>query len=424
MKLSIQISKVQASTLVISLITITLLMISLVAYLGLVSFEVRKASRSENWNMALTVAEAGIEEGHAHLTRNGLTNLVSNGWVSAGANTVTKTRHLGSNYFTTTIISNNFARIVSKGAAWIPGGAGSNFVSRTVEVIEKNPGILKNALLLLNTVSGNGGNAIVDSFSSTNGPYTLANRRDHGNILCLGMTPGCVDIGNSLVYGKISTLSSGSVAIQNGAVGDTNWNSTQTGIEPGWVDNALRPFTVPDSPIAAFVGVAPDKGKYAGTNYAFILGNGKYYLDKLRLSGQGNMIVTGNAELRISSDITITGQGGVFVLSNASLTIYMDGQSASIGGLGIVNYNGIASKYLYYGSTNNTDIKLSGNGDLYGIYYAPQANITLSGNGSLSGAFVAKSLNNVGGASIHYDEELSKLDVGNYEWTIESWAEL
>lgn len=62
--------------------------------------------------------------------------------------------------------------------------------------------------------------------------------------------------------------------------------------------------------------------------------------------------------------------------------------------------------------------------DFYGVYYAPQADIKISGNGSLSGAFVANSVNNVGGASIHYDEELAKLDVGNYEWLIQSWNEL
>jgi hypothetical protein len=81
-------------------------------------------------------------------------------------------------------------------------------------------------------------------------------------------------------------------------------------------------------------------------------------------------------------------------------------------------------KILFYGSTNNTDLQISGNGGFYGIYYAPQANLTVTGNGTYTGAFVANTLYNKGNANIHYDEELAKLDVGNYEWTIASWNEL
>jgi hypothetical protein len=424
MKSSLYNHEEEASVLVVALLTITVLMVSMGAFLGLVSYQLRSDTRSECWNMAIAVAEAGVEEGHAHLNQNGLSNLVSNGWMSTGSNTVFKTRRLGSNYFSVTIFSNRLARIVSQGAIWVPASTGSNYVTRKVEVTVKNPGILRNALLLLGSVGGNGGNTIIDSFSSTNGAYTLATRRDNADIQCLGANPGCVDVGNSQVYGKINTLPTGSVICANGAVGDTNWIATQTGIEPGWVDNSMRVFTLPDSPVATFTGSFPDRGSYQGTNYTYVLGTGKYYLSSLNLSGQGNMIVTGDAQLRISTSIKIAGQGCIIIASNASLTIYMEGSSASLSGLGIINQNGLASKYMFYGSTNTTSVDVTGNGDAYGVYYAPQANMKLSGNGSFCGAFVAKSVNNGGGASIHYDEELAKLDVGNYEWTIESWNEL
>lgn len=145
-----------------------------------------------------------------------------------------------------------------------------------------------------------------------------------------------MDVGNSKVYGKINTLPTGSVICANGAIGDTNWNATQTGIEPGWVDNSMRVFPVPDAPVAAFTGSFPDKGSYQGTNYSYVMGTGKYYLSSLNLSGQGNMIVTGDAQLRISNSIKIAGQGCIIIASNASLTIYMEG-SISKAALGTVN---------------------------------------------------------------------------------------
>jgi hypothetical protein len=427
MKPSIHARKDNASVLVPALLTITLLLIGLGAYLTLVSSQMRSASRSESWNMAITVAEAGVEEAHAHLNQNGLTNFISNGWQRTGSNAVTKMRRLGSNYFSVILFSNsipNTARILSEGAVRVPGTSGSNYVRRTVEVTVKNPGILKNALTLLNTVGGNGGTAIIDSFSSTNGPYSLSTRRDHGDILCLGGTPGSVDVGNTAVYGKIYTVPGGTVTIQNGSVGDTNWISSTNGIEPGWWANNLKPFPVPNAPVAAFTGSVPDRGTYQGTNYTYILGTGNYHLLSLNLSGQGNMVVIGDAQLNISNNLKIEGNGCILVMSNASLKIFMDGQSATIAGNGVVNNNGLASKYLYYGSTNNTDINLAGNGNIYGVYFAPQADIKINGNGAINGAFVAHSVNNIGGASIHYDEELKKLDVGNYEWAIETWNEL
>jgi hypothetical protein len=339
MKPSIDTRKDKGSILVTALLTIVVLMISLGAYLGMTAYQVRSANRSECWNMAIAVAEAGIEEGHAHLNQNGLSNLFSNGWVATGTNTAVKTRQLGSNSFTVTILSNRLARIVSVGSVWVPGSNGSNLVSRTVEVTAKNPGILDNSLLLLNSVDGSGGNAYIDSFSSTNGPYTLATRRDHGDVQCLGNSAGCVALGNTDVLGKISTTPGGSVTVGGGAVGDTNWVATQTGIEPGWVNNNMDPFVVPNAPIPAFNGFPAGNGKYNGTNYDILLQTGQYYISNLKLAGTKTMLVAGDAQLRVTSSIDIAGQASILIKSNASLTIYMDGQSAKIAGQGIINYN-------------------------------------------------------------------------------------
>lgn len=66
------------------ILPVAVLGITLAAYLKLVSGQNYAATRSQSWNIALVIAESGVEEALAHLN-SGSTNLTANGWSRNGS---------------------------------------------------------------------------------------------------------------------------------------------------------------------------------------------------------------------------------------------------------------------------------------------------------------------------------------------------
>ena len=61
---------------------------------------------------------------------------------------------------------------------------------------------------------------------------------------------------------------------------------------------------------------------------------------------------------------------------------------------------------------------------MIGAINAPDADFTISGSGEISGSLIGKTLKNTGGANIHYDEALSRADVGAPgAFRVGSWVE-
>src|SRR5438094_10249817 len=89
----------QGSILIVTLSITTILALLIGSYMCLLRTQYLSVARAQNWNNALAVAEAGVEEAMAHL--NSLvttTNLATNTWVSRGSGTVSKTNFLGTSY--------------------------------------------------------------------------------------------------------------------------------------------------------------------------------------------------------------------------------------------------------------------------------------------------------------------------------------
>ena len=99
--------------------------------------------------------------------------------------------------------------------------------------------------------------------------------------------------------------------------------------------------------------------------------------------------------------------GGV----SGSLTVYMDGPTFTLSGNDIVD-SGNASNFSYYGTTNNTAVKFSGNASFTGTVYAPEADFTMGGGGGSAydfvGASYTKSAKMNGHFNFHYDENLAR----------------
>ena len=164
-----------------------------------------------------------------------------------------------------------------------------------------------------------------------------------------------------------------------------------------------------------------------GTNYAYVIGAGNNQLTSVSMSGQQKAIVTGNAVLYVTGNISFSGQSFLYIAPGATLKLYVAGASASLSGQGVANANANATNFFYYGLPSNTSLSLSGNSAFTGVIYAPQADFSMSGGGNntydLVGAAIANTITMSGHFNFHYDENLSRLNLGR-DYVVTSWDEL
>src|SRR5215472_15778776 len=104
-------SKQRGSALLTTLFICTLLSLGLAGYLTLVEQQNVLSARSQTWNLAMAIVEAGVEDGlqQYNLNKDNLAGLQSNGYnPGTNANTYIKTNALddGNSYTVTIDVSN------------------------------------------------------------------------------------------------------------------------------------------------------------------------------------------------------------------------------------------------------------------------------------------------------------------------------
>ncbi len=441
----------RGSTLAITLIICTILGTLLGNYLYMIQTQNLSVSRSQRWNQALVVAEAGVEEAMA-LLNSGVPagQFAVFPWTSAGGgvfknDTNRPAGNFGDSYYQA-FITNGFAGanpvIVAHG--YVREQIGSPLLCRTVRVQTKpRPTFpVKGPMIVVQTYNANGNNVNTDSFDSTVGPYNSATAGTNGNVVSLSTNANSVMIGNGKLHGSVLTPPGGIQGVtatigSNGSVGDDAWvDGGYTGFEPGhFQDNftltEFPPATLPNASswLPPLSGKAPD-----GLMYDNLLGTFQYYTIA-NLTGSV-YVGASNTVLYVTGSISI-GSGGtkkgyapaeIHIAPGASLTIYMAGATASIGGNGVVNDTGLAKNFAYYGLPTNTRLDLTGNGSFYGTIYAPQADFNLKGSGKTSvddftGASITKTTTMTGNFNFHYDDSLIYLtSLGGYDAV--SWEEM
>jgi len=276
------------------------------------------------------------------------------------------------------------------------------------------------ALAAKNSIDLNGNDLRTDSFDSSDPLFSTAGRydpvksKDGGDIAAyLGVT-NALSIGNLTVYGRLLTGSNVPVSIGViGAVGSKAWiDAGNHGIEAGWLRDDMKvdfpevkpPFT------AAFT---PAKGSYTvgGVTYDYVIGSGNWAFLASRLTGK--VIVIGAANVYIGPRASISlkgGTDGITIQSNATLNLYVDSTNADFSGQGVQNA-GLASQFVYWGTTNNTSLLYGGNSSFNGVIYAPDADFSLGSTNSafgFSGSCVTKSVKLNGYCAVHFDESLKR----------------
>jgi hypothetical protein len=396
----------------------------LLSYLELLQSRTKIRARSLAWNQAIPVLEQGIEEAFSHLHDDLV--LSSNKWTVIGTNSTMVYRRSRTNsdssYFIVTISNAtsypyNAPVIYSQG--FVPAPYQQGFISRLVQVkvtnsVTFNKAIQSKAMIDLN------GQSIVDSFDSSNtnystgGRYDPAKRRGNGNVATDSKGTPAIDAGNGHIYGVADTGPGGTCSTTaGGTIGDLNWTS---GIEPGYTNDDMN-VSYPDvqpPDTTGWSALTSVSTNYSGplTNFAsvkYTLGNGNYiYAGDFSINSGDVMVINGTASLYVSGKFSMNGGTTIYIAPGAKLSLWVNGSTTTFTGNGVINDSGLAANLSYYGTTNNTTIKYSGQSTFVATLYAPEADFTLSGGASFIGAVIINSYTSKSsGAAMHYDESLA-----------------
>ena len=448
------------SVLAVTLMTCVVLGIMMGSYLYMVQAQRLAVARSQCWNKAMVVAEAGIEDAMAFL--NSGVNLATfivdpNGrWIVTGTAVTAKTypaaaKQFADSYYAATIYKTNLANPVIIARGFVPPPYSTQLVSRVVQVVTRpRPTFpVRAPMIVEQSFNANGSNVGTDSFDSTYGPYKASTAGTNGDIVTLTTNANSIAIGNGKINGTVRTPPGGTAGTtsdktatigSSGKVGDALWLSGATpGFEAGHFkdDFALTDFPDVTAPSAAWFGPLVKQKAPDGLIYDYYLGNNNYYsMDSVGGDLTGSLYVSAtNTVLYVTGTISIGGNTSkkdappqIHIAPGASLTIYMAGATTTVSASGVVNDTKLAKNFQYYGLPTNTRIDITGNGAFYGTIYAPEADFYLKGGGKSStedftGSSITKNTTMTGNFNFHYDESLGFIStLGGYD--IISWQEL
>jgi hypothetical protein len=443
------------SVLLVTLVTVVIIGVTLTSYLALVSNQSRSVARSQIWNNAMAVTEAGVEDGLQLVNKyvgtpdlgSWTTTYSADGWKwPVGGNTYQLTRYMDTartTYYNVFITNINNAPIIHS-VGYVPGPswvAGTPPMSRTVEVSTKIDAMFNVCMAALGTIDLKGNGIATDSFDSsdpnysTNGLYTPLRRKAGGDIVTNNtITNSVLSVANGDIAGHVTTGPNGSITIgPNGTVGDLAWVSSSFGIEPGWSGNDLNvvfkdvvlpnvSWSLASGAGTGGSGMAPD-----GNNYAHVFTSP---LDSSTTPGNytipdsGDIYVGTNVSVRLNithpnfspNNIYVA---GVTTAEAGKMIGYLNGppgQSATLGTTDMTQ-SGKAANLAFLGLPNCTSLSYKGNGDFTGVIYAPEAAFQLAGGGSgiidFIGSSVTKTVQMNGHYHFHYDENLKKTGPNN-----------
>jgi hypothetical protein len=459
-------TKKRASTIIVALVIATILCLSVTGYLSLVEQQNFLSARSQAWNMAIAVVEAGIEEGLAQLNANS-SNLSADGWYFDGT-LYSRTRSLpGGNSYTVTIdalTDPNNPTIVSRGYVTSPiyaqniqpsffanpvyGSLGIPACTRTVRCTASRSKLFTKAMVAKLTIDLAGNNVMTDSFDSgnpnlsSNGQYDPHKTGDNGDVASNDTIVDSISLGNANIYGHVATGPGGTLYVgPNGGVGAHSWQNSNNGIEsggtPAWYSHDSN-FTFPVTSLPNTTGyLTPTSGTVVTTSgnganvvlttnyYDHVLSAGNYVVGTNDLNG--STIVLGPVNLVLPNGWTMNGNDSFTIAPGGSVNAYVGGTSCFISGNAFVNQPGLAQDFILWAAPTVTSFQFNGNGTFAGVFVAPYADIYLNGSGNnpidFVGCMLVNSVHMHGHYNFHYDEALGRL-AANGRFLLTGWNEI
>lgn len=424
--------------LLLSLAVAGVLGAALASYMAMAGAQNKSVVRSQHWNAALPMAEAGVEDALQLINKyvGGPNVFMITNWpntasqdqytLSSGSYYVWRKVDDGW-YYSSVINPFSFTPTVrSIGyVLWNDPDRGSSWITREIHVKTRFEPLWSVAMAAVEHIDFAGNNILTDSFDSSDayysnpgkiGSYPMGDNsktKDNGDVVTDLTIINSLSVGNAVIKGRAKTGPEGSVYIGQGSVGSKKWvEGGNTGIEPGWsADDMNVNFESVTNPAGTWLPPTELQMNQTinGKNYQYVfLNSGDYLIGKVT---GGVYVQNANVRLFVTDDIQIAGQDEVRMI-NSTVHLYMSGQTCSVGGNGFINETGLAQNFLYFGLPSNTVINFGGNGTFVGAIYAPQAHFQLNGSGGSSydfiGASVTRSVKINGNFNFHYDEALRK----------------
>ncbi|MBU1149493.1 MAG: hypothetical protein KJ800_00905, partial [Proteobacteria bacterium] len=167
-------------------------------------------------------------------------------------------------------------------------------------------------------------------------------------------------------------------------------------------------------------GGTPETLNISGNN-SKTLNSGTYRLPSISIRGNAIGNISGDVTLYVTGNTSISGNGRLNILPGGSLTIYVSG-TVSISGNGITNSTALPENLIIYGTSTCTNVRISGNGNIYGAIHAPAAGVSVTGNGDIYGSIIGSTMTISGNGNIHYDEALQNVGTSS-DLKLLSWKQ-
>src|SRR5450759_773336 len=196
-------SRKQGSALVITLILGVILLVTLGSYLILISSQKSLVTRSQGWNAALTMAEAGVEEALAQMNASP-NDFSANSWSASGGVYGPMAHNLIGGNYSVAIVGAATPTVYSTGYVTVP--ISGDKISRQVKVTALKLGLFNVALAAKHSINFNGNGINTDSWNShnpnlsTGGQYNPSKTSTNGSVASID---GLVNIGNHTIDGNL-----------------------------------------------------------------------------------------------------------------------------------------------------------------------------------------------------------------------------
>lgn len=355
-----------------ALICFFVVMMAGTSVLSLTLFRESAAKSAKDVNMAMVLAETGVDYAlyEIQLAHDHAADGVGNVAGSFGSGTYTAT------------VSPAFA---GPGAYVITSTGIVHGVRRRIIVDIANE-VVSAAFVGRSGVTMSGG--LVDSYDSGLGTY--ASQVSGG----FAGSDGRLASNGNIALSGTPTIRGDAVPGPGMAVtGDTSLVSGS--IAPAATPITLDPF-VYAPPIAA-------TGAHSGSG---TFGPGAYRFTSFNVPGGQTVTFSGDVDLYVDGTFTISGSGQAILQATGKLRIYHGTGNFTLSGGGVINQDQKPSNLRVFSATTGS-VTCSGSAALYGAVHAPAASGTISGSAGVYGSFQAQSLTLSGGANVHCDVGLA-----------------
>ncbi len=409
------------------------MLIGLAGYIQLLSNHKKLVNRSQDWNAAITMAEAGVEEALAQInsgyniffqTNSG--NFSVNGWGAANGKYGPVTRSIAGGYYSVSIIGGATPSIYSTG--YVNVAISGSTISRVIKATTYQLGLFNVAIGAVSNITFNGNGIATDSYNShlanlsTGGHYDTTKTSTNGSV---ASQAGLIDLGNHTIDGNLYLGPDASFDTNGTIAGSINYDANVA-----FPDVTMDTNTWPIAGITTTTTTTVGKnGKTTTTStsvYDFTT-TGNYTLANTAypIVVEAGVTVNLNVTAMNFAPSSISIHGGT--TNSGTAKLYMNGPtSISMAGNTAIDSSNRPENLWYFGLPSLKNITYSGTSTFVGVLYAPDSVLTLNGGGNnigIVGAAIARQITMNGHYNFHYDESLATNGYTR-DYVVNSWQEL